>query len=440
VQRAARDEPKVLDQPVSLRTTVVRGAASAMVIRVASTGVGLAAALILARALGPAQYGTYAWAFTLVSALALPAMLGTDQLLVRDVAVERSSGNLAGARAIVAGAQRLVLAASLLLALACVLVIVVWGPEHDRPRALAIGLPMLPFIAAVGIQQGALQGLQRVTAALVPGTLLRQAAFVLFVAVAALALGESFSAEWAVALQGVASLGGWAVGAVLLRRALPRGGGVVGFRTLLRSGSVAMGMSAGVLALDSQVGLLVLGAGHSAREAGIYAVATSVTAVFSVLLFAMRTPLAPVLARLHSGEEPERLARAVAGATRGVFALSMLAALPLLVIPDTVLSIFGSGFEHGAGALRLLAVANLINAFAAFNGLLLMMTGHERSAARASAWGLALNVVLCLALVPPVGAEGAAAAYLASVALRNLLNTAQARRLLGLDPTLLARP
>jgi O-antigen/teichoic acid export membrane protein len=331
-------------------------------------------------------------------------------------------------------------ATSLVLALACVVVILVWGPEHDRPRALAIALPMLPFIAAVGIQQGALQGLQRITAAFVPGTLLRQGAFLVFVVVAALALGDSFSADWAVALMGVATFGGWVAGTVLLDRALPRGGGAVSFRTLLRSGSVAMGMSAGVLALDAQVGLLVLGGADSARAAGVYAVAAQVTAVFAVLMFTMRTPLAPVIARLHSGEEPERLRRGVVGVTRGAFALSVLAALPLLVIPDTVLSIFGSGFEHGAGALRLLAVANLVNAFAAFNGLLLMMTGHERSAAGASACALALNVVLCLALVPAWGAGGAAAAALASVTLRNVLNTVQTRRLLGLDSTLLGRP
>jgi O-antigen/teichoic acid export membrane protein len=119
--------------------------------------------------------------------------------------------------------------------------------------------------------------------------------------------------------------------------------------------------------------------------------------------------------------------------------LSLAAAVPLLLLPGSVLSIFGPGFHSGGEALQLLTVANLVNAFAAFNGLLLMMTGHARKAAGAAASALTLNVALSIALVPIWGAAGAATAALASVALRNALNSWQTRRLLNLDSTVLGR-
>jgi O-antigen/teichoic acid export membrane protein len=184
----------------------------------------------------------------------------------------------------------------------------------------------------------------------------------------------------------------------------------------------------------------VIGAlGHTA-DAGVYAAAMQCCAPFALLVAAGRLPLGSVVARLGAAGERARLQRGLRTATRGVAAASALVAAALLVAPGWVLGLFGAGFPAGADALRILAVAYLINAICAFNGLVLIMGGEERAAMHAAFAALVLDAGLCLALVPPMGARGAALALLVSVTARNAINSAVARRRLGIDTTVVGRP
>jgi O-antigen/teichoic acid export membrane protein len=70
----------------------------------------------------------------------------------------------------------------------------------------------------------------------------------------------------------------------------------------------------------------------------------------------------------------------------------------------------------------------------------LVMTGHEGDATRATAVGAATAVVLNAALIPLAGLTGAAAATVISVLARNALASYYTRARLGIDTTLAGRP
>jgi O-antigen/teichoic acid export membrane protein len=225
------------------------------------------------------------------------------------------------------------------------------------------------------------------------------------------------------------ALGGWAA---------PPDTPPVPARGWLRA-ALPMGAAAMLLTLDAQVGLLVLGALAGTHDAGVYAATLLCTAPFAVLISVGRMPLGGVVARLGAAGERERLQRGVRTATRAVAGLSAAATAVLLVAPEQILRLFGDDFQAGAGTLRIVAVAQLVNAVCAFNGMVLIMGGQERSAMRAALGCLLLDGALCLALVPPLGARGAAIAMLVSVTARNVANTVVARRRLGVDTTVLGR-
>ena len=65
------------------------------------------------------------------------------------------------------------------------------------------------------------------------------------------------------------------------------------------------------------------------------------------------------------------------------------------------------------------------------------MTGHERRVTRAMAIGLVVNLALVVALVPVWGTPGAAVGMVGSMLVWNLLTWNDARRLLGIDTSLL---
>jgi O-antigen/teichoic acid export membrane protein len=201
--------------------------------------------------------------------------------------------------------------------------------------------------------------------------------------------------------------------------------------------SVPMGAATMLLAINTQVGLLVLGAIGSPSDAGVYAAAQLCMAPFTLLVTAGRLPLGGVVARLRAAGERRRLQRGLLTATRAVAALSAVLAVVLLVAPSTVLGLFGEDFTSGVDVLRILTLLQLLNTVAPFNGLVLIMGGEERAAMRAALVCLVLNLSLCLALVPALGASGAALAALVAVVVRNVSNSITAWRRLGLDTTIL---
>jgi O-antigen/teichoic acid export membrane protein len=425
-----------------LRRAVSRGAAATLVLRAGGMALAAIAGIVLARALGPTGYGAYSWAFALVAALAIPAALGADQLLVREAGIALDRARWDALRALVRSALTQVTLVSIAVAVLGASVLALAGGRlGDRGTALLVALPILPLAAVAAVAQGALLGLGKTARAVAPGTVGRQAAF-LGLAVLAAVIG-GLSASGAVALQ----LAATAVAAVallaLLRRALAsaperRARPRVVPRDWLGT-SIPMGAAVMFLVVDAQVGLLALGAFGRTGDAGVYAAALQCTAPFVVLIAAGRIPLGAAVARLEAAGDRMRLQRGVRTATRGLAAASTAVAIVLLVAPAPILGLFGEEFKRGAGVLRLLALAGLVNALAAFNGLILTMGGHERAAMRASLGCLVLDLALCLALVPPLGAKGAAIAALVSITARNVVNSVAAWRRMGIDSTVLGR-
>ncbi len=437
-------EPGVIDRPDvgTLRRSVSRGVAATFVMRAVGMGLTAMAAILLARALGTGGYGTYSWAFAWASTLATIAALGADQLLLRESAVALDRSDWDGLRALLRSVLgRVTIAAVGAVAVLTALLALAGGGSGTRRAALAVALPILPLAAVAAVGQGSLLGLGRTAAAVGTVTLGRQAVF-LILAVVAVLLG-GLSSSGAVALQLAATGASCIAVLLLLRRALagkPRDGAEprAAARGWLRA-AVPMGATTILLVIDAQVGLLVLGLRGRAVDAGVFAAALQCTAPFALLLSAGRLPLGSAVARLGAARDRARLQRGLRTATRGVAGVAALCAAVLVVIPAPILGLFGGGFTGGADALRILAVAQLINAICAFNGLVLIMTGHERAAMGAALGCLVLDAGLCVVLVPPLGARGAAIAVLVSVTARNVVNSLMVRRRLGIDATVIGR-
>jgi len=407
-----------------------------VIVRVASTAVALVSALVLARELGPSGYGSYAAAIALVAALAQPGALGLDLLGVRETAIRSQAGEWATLRGLYRVGGALVLAVAAVLAIAAAGVAELGG-DSALARDVQLALPLLPLVALTLVLAGGLQGLQRATGSLVASILAPRVAFLAAIAVA-LVTTTGLSSRTAVLLQVGAGLAGLALAVVLLVRALPPEARRAPRRPppagWLRA-SLPLGLATGLTIASWHVSTLAAGTLGSSTEAGLYAAAAQASVLLVILFEAVRTPFAPMVARLWATEEHQRLQRGVTAATRRLFLATAVAFAALAAVAEPLLGLFGEGFEEGAGALRLVCLAQLVNAATAFNGLVLTMTEHQDAVARASVAAFVATVAALVALVPSLGAEGAGLALLAGTVLRNVQNTVQAFRLTGLDTT-----
>ena len=107
----------------------------------------------------------------------------------------------------------------------------------------------------------------------------------------------------------------------------------------------------------------------------------------------------------------------------------MALAAPLL------LSIFGPEFSDAATPLRILAIGYLVSAFCGPVGTVLNMTSAQRSSGVVMLVAVAVDILLLILLIPPLGATGAAISTASSMVIWNVSMAVVARRRLGVDAT-----
>ncbi|MBE9044418.1 oligosaccharide flippase family protein [Pleurocapsales cyanobacterium LEGE 10410] len=78
------------DRNRSLKHQLIRGVAGSFSIKIAASGFAFMLSVILARFLGTTGLGTYSYAVTWANLLSIPATLGIDRLIVREMAIYRA--------------------------------------------------------------------------------------------------------------------------------------------------------------------------------------------------------------------------------------------------------------------------------------------------------------------------------------------------------------
>jgi O-antigen/teichoic acid export membrane protein len=168
----------------------------------------------------------------------------------------------------------------------------------------------------------------------------------------------------------------------------------------------------GLLVLKSD--LLVVQVEDGSEASGLYSVASSIADLLWILPSVVGAILFPRLSALPASPERWRLTlRTTAG--------TMVAFVPILVVtaavaPVAIRIMFGSDFEPAAASLRILCGAILFYGATSIFSQFLAARGFPWIVVAIWAAGFAVNLVLNLLLVPPLGIEGAALASLISYA------------------------
>jgi O-antigen/teichoic acid export membrane protein len=194
---------------------------------------------------------------------------------------------------------------------------------------------------------------------------------------------------------------------------------------LPRAASVAIDAS------SMWVGVLLTGALATQAEAGVFAAVGRYALAGLLIMQGLRVAIAPQLSRLLGAGQRAEAAEVYRRTTLWIVVLSWPAYLLLAVFAPAFLRLFGAPFAAGATALVVLAVAMLVNVGVGIVQTVLLMSGNSRSHLAATVAGLALNVAASVALIPHLGALGAAIAWSLGIVCENALAAAFARRAMG---------
>jgi len=130
--------------------------------------------------------------------------------------------------------------------------------------------------------------------------------------------------------------------------------------------------------------------------------------------------------------ERAKLADFVADTIRWTFWPSLALALGLIVVGKPLLALFGPGFADGFPLMLVLVIGLMARASVGPAERLLSMQGEQRASAAIYAGAFAVNLVLCLILIPRFGLIGAAGATASAIVCESILLFTVARSRLGL--------
>ena len=420
---------------------LARAAAGSFGLSVIQTGIATLTTIVLARVMGVSDYGSYAFVVATVTLLGVPAMLGVDRLLIRDLAVYVGESSFGLARGLLTRALQQTLVISLLIALGAAVVayVVAGGAITIELVAVWAGLVALPFLALGRVAQGGLMGLHRVVMGQFPDLLLRPGLLLVAVVLAIVALGPPLPAPLVVGLYALTSALACGVAFVLLFSNRPAGmrDDPAAYRGREWLGaSVSLALLSSTAIINTQTGVVLLGSMGTPEAAGLYSVAQRGALLVAFPLAAVNAAIGPTAARLWAAHELGRLQHLVTASARGVALASLPIGLIFIVFGRQIINLlFGADFAAASMPLAILSVGQLINAATGSVAVLLVMTGFQQRATAAMAAGAALNVLLCIVLIPAYGEVGAAIAAATSLIVSNVIMVVACRRRLGLDST-----
>jgi len=378
---------------------------------------------LMARGLGPADFGLVTLAIALVSAAGGVATLGLTGAAAHRTALHLAHGRHAAAR----GAARTALATAAVTGLLAASLFAAGAPALERalrqPGLGAVLLALAPVAAALAIG-GAVVGISRAFADTAGRALLRDGlGGALRLAGVAVALGAGAGPAGAAL--------GFAAGAVAAETALAAYAAARGW---LRGGPGAERDAELLRALppfaaNTAVGqagqwfdVLLLGALAPAAAVGAYGVARGIERVLELGSEAASHRFLPIATSVHAVDTPAALA-AVYRQTRSLVlaALWPPAAICLLAPLPVVSALFGGRYGQAAPALRLLCAGLLVSVALGYNDRVLIACGRAGAVSRRSAAGLALGVLVAAGLAPAWGSLGAAAGWAAMTVSQNLL-------------------
>jgi O-antigen/teichoic acid export membrane protein len=291
----------------------------------------------------------------------------------------------------------------------------------------------LPVYGLVQVQAGIAQCYDWPNLALMPFYIWRQLSMTLLMG-AAFLFGAPTGAVTAMVIAVVTTWGVTIGQFVVLQRRLnariPAGPRQYETRTWFGT-SMSIMMVQGFYLLLTYVDILALEHYRSPDEVAVYYAGARLLAIVAFVYFAIAGATTHKFTQYHISGDQKKLASFFAETIKWTFWPSLLVCALILALGRPLLGLFGSGFTSGYDVMFILAVGMLSRAAVGPAERLLNMLGERKQCALIFAVAFAINLVLCMVLIPRIGIEGAGVATSTALVFESVMLYLVAKRRLG---------
>jgi O-antigen/teichoic acid export membrane protein len=409
-------------------------------VHIAGFPLGLAMSILLARSLGPEQFGQYALLSVVIGFLVLPASGGVSTLLTREIASYASKGDWRACTGIVRFATKFVLFASAVLGVGLFGIFSVgeWHSGYDDLAILA-GLILLIVRSLENVTTGILRGFGRVSWVELMVRVLAPALSVTALLVA-VTLGDLNLVRTLFILAVVAFVS-LCINAtyVMINKPIQMSGVTPVYyvsawrRALLPFTSIAI-----VSMLNSELSTLLLGIMNSEEAVAGLRIASRAALLVALPLGLVNVVIAPRVAAIAWKTEKGNLQLQALARASTISALAVALPVALLLIwlgKPLLATLYGDEYVVLAyPSLVVLVAGQVFNVAMGSVGTLLSMTGYEKGTLIGQFCGFLTLVVISLLLIPKYGQFGAALAVTTSLFIWNIVMASMVYKKLAVRP------
>lgn len=427
---------------MSLRKQLVKSFMGVGAMRILAIPIGLATSILLARILGPEQFGQYAFVMALVPLLALPVTGGMQTLLTREVAAYAHSGRWSAYKGALNAAHGWVVAVSLLI-LVIYLLLAFWLeviPTYGKWGLVPLALAMLPLLGLNAARNGVIKGLGMPAMAELPGMVIQP--LLVLVALTGLILTVGLNVKGAIWIQVLSVATAFLVATMIFIKISPHESKKVAPEYELKTWLSALTpftLLALIGTFNAQLGIVALGVLSSDEQVGALSVAQRGAQFVALPLTLVNLIISPHIVKAFRSNDKTLLQKISRLSARGAFAIALPIGVAVFFVGEWLLEVF-FGEEYAQLSympLVVLVVGQLFNVFFGSVGFLLAMTGNERQSFKGQIVAVMTNLVLCATLIPTMGAMGAAVAVSTSIVVWNAILGVLVYMKVGIRPTAL---
>lgn len=395
--------------------------------------------VLLARILGPSDYGVYSYVFAIISIISIPSQFGLPTLVVRETASGVAQKKYSQVQGVWRWSGKMVVIISIFLIAFSGLYTFLYkyGEMDVRSETFLWGLALVPLIALGNLRGAALRGLKKIVAGQVPESLILPGLFAALLASSFFFYDGIISASIAMSYYAVASAAAFVVGALLLWKATPPEVSQAVPQYKIRIwflSALPLAFIGGMQLINQQASILMQGFYLSDAEIGVFRVAVQVSVLAAFGLNTVNIVTAPYIAALFSQGDIKGLQHLVKRSAQVILVFNIVITLGLVLLGKFLIyKLYGESYILAYLPMIILLIGQLINSGVGSVGILLNMTHHEQETVKSLVVSVIFNIVLNFLLLPRYGIIGSSISIAVSLIIWNGMQWISVKKKLGLN-------
>lgn len=366
--------------------------------------------IILARFLGPEEFGDFAFSISFVIILSIFSNLGLPVVVTRFGAMYYIKEQWEFLKGLITFSNKRVAIFSIAIILICWLLIYFDIIELTSKTHVLFALPIVLFFALSNIRTAILTAVEKVNLAQLPEMIIRPSLFLLLILL--LYYFNVLNSLTAVIFYSIVNLVIFIVGVYFVKKHTKNktNNTLVKFESKLWiNSSVPLFLLGSIQVFGAQADVFLLGLLADSDEAGIFKSMYQISLLVIFSLSAINAIASPHIVRCYEGGNIKKLKQMLIVFCFVNFIFAAIIASPFLFFGEFFIELlYGKAYIVGFTCLQILIIGRLFNSIFGISNQFLKMMGKEKQATIGILAGAIVGILLNIVLIPEYGIIGAA--------------------------------